>query len=120
MRSVGQPVLDGCASMSELIVIQTTTGTRHDAQRIAAALVEQKLAVCVQLQGPIESTFHWQGEQQTSEEWLVTIKTQRQRFAEVEQALLALHPYEQPEIIALPILAANAGYADWVHKSLGR
>ena len=104
--------------MTDLIVIQTTTGTRDDALQIAAALVEQRLAACVQIGGPIESVFRWEGQQQTSEEWLVTIKTSQEKFAEVERAILARHPYDQPEIIALPVLAANAGYARWVHESL--
>jgi periplasmic divalent cation tolerance protein len=84
--------------MTDLIAIQTTTGARHDAQQIAAALVDQRLAACVQIIGPIESTYHWDDQQQTSEEWLVVIKTLAARFAAIEQAILAMHPYEQPEI----------------------
>jgi periplasmic divalent cation tolerance protein len=104
--------------VTDYVVIQTTTGTRHDAQRIAAALIDQRLAACVQIGGPIESVYKWQGQQQTSEEWLVTIKTRADRFAVVEAAILALHPYEQPEIIALPMSAINAGYAQWIDQSL--
>ena len=105
--------------MTPAISIQVTTGTRHDAQAIAAALVSQRLAACAQVSGPIESTFHWDGRQQTSEEWLVAIKTRQEMFGEVERAILALHSYEQPEIIALPIVAANEGYLRWVDESLG-
>lgn len=105
-------------TMSDLIAIQTTTGTRHDAQRIAAALVDQRLAACVQVGGPIESVYRWDGQQQTSEEWLVTIKTTADKFADVERLVLSLHPYEQPELIALPVKYANAGYARWVRESL--
>jgi periplasmic divalent cation tolerance protein len=104
--------------MTNLIVIHTTTGTRHDAQQIAAALVDQQLAACVQISGPIESTYHWDGKQQTSEEWLVVIKTLSSRFAAVEQVILALHPYEQPEILALPVVEVNAGYGKWVRESV--
>ena len=105
-------------TMTDLIAIQTTTGTRHDAQQIAAALVDQRLAACVQISQPIESIYRWDGKQQTSEEWLVTIKTGADKFADVERLILSLHPYDQPEIIALPILKANAGYAKWVRESL--
>jgi periplasmic divalent cation tolerance protein len=105
--------------MTDLIVIQTTTGTRHDAQEIAAALVDQRLAACVQVSGPIESTYHWDGQQQTSEEWLVVIKTLAARFADVERAILAMHPYEQPEILALPVAEVNANYAKWLRERCG-
>ena len=104
--------------MTDYVVIQTTTGARHDAQRIAAALIDQRLPACVQIGGPIESVYKWQGQQQTSEEWLVTIKTRVDRFPAAEAAILALHPYEQPEIIALPMSAINAGYARWIDQSL--
>ncbi|HTN76088.1 MAG TPA: divalent-cation tolerance protein CutA [Pirellulaceae bacterium] len=104
--------------MTDFILIQTTTGTRHDAEQIAASLVGQRLAACVQIGGPIESTYHWEGVQQTSAEWFVSIKTRLALFTAVEQAILALHPYEQPEIIALPIVAINAGYAQWVNGSV--
>lgn len=103
--------------MPELIIVQTTLGVRHDAQRIAAALVEQRLAACVQISGPTESVYHWQGQQETSEEWLVTIKTVSERFAAVQAAILALHPYEQPEIVAWPI-SASAGYGKWVQEAV--
>ncbi len=104
--------------MTEIIVIHTTTGTRHDAEKIAAALVDARLAACVQVSGPIESTYRWQGVQQTTEEWLVTIKTRHELFANVEQAILKLHPYEQPEIIALPVEAVNVGYERWLNAAL--
>jgi uncharacterized protein involved in tolerance to divalent cations len=103
--------------MQEFIVMQTTCGSRQEAQRIAALLVEQKLAACVQIGGPIESVYTWQGEQQTSEEWLLTIKTLADRFSAVEQAILAAHSYEQPEILALPIVNVTAGYAQWMRDA---
>lgn len=100
--------------MSDIIAIQTTTGSRHDAQQLAAALVDQRLAACVQITGPIESTYRWQGKLETSEEWLLTIKTRRERFADVERVILAMHSYEQPEIVAFPATAATAGYERWL------
>ncbi len=100
--------------MTDLIVIETTLGTRQDADKLAAALVDQKLAACVQITGPITSTYRWQGQIETSEEWRLSIKTERRYFEAAERAILALHPYEQPEILAFPVIAANAGYEAWV------
>jgi periplasmic divalent cation tolerance protein len=111
--------LDKERIMTDAIAIQVTTGARHDAQAIAAALVGQRLAACVQISGPIESTFHWEGKQETCEEWLVTIKTLREKFGDVERLVKSLHPYEEPEIIALPIVAGSEGYLRWVRESVG-
>lgn len=102
--------------MTDLIVIETTLGARQDADKLAAALVDQKLAACVQITGPITSTYRWQGQIETSEEWRLSIKTERRYFEAAERAILALHPYEQPEILAFPVIAANAGYEAWVKE----
>jgi periplasmic divalent cation tolerance protein len=104
--------------MTGAIVITTTAGTRADAEQIAAKLVGEQLAACVQVSGPIESTFPWEGKQQTSTEWLVTIKTLATKFTAVERAILEVHPYELPEIIAVPIVAAHEGYLEWLTQSL--
>lgn len=104
--------------MTTAIVITTTTGTRADAEQIAAKLVGEQLAACAQVSGPIESTFPWDGEQQTSTEWLVTIKTLGSKFAAVERAILEVHPYELPEIIAVPIVAAHDGYLEWLSQAV--
>ena len=91
--------------MHETIQVSTTTATKADAERIAAALVERRLAACVQVGGPIRSCYRWQGKIETAEEWLCTAKTTREAYDQVEQAIRELHPYEEPEIIAVPIVA---------------
>jgi periplasmic divalent cation tolerance protein len=100
--------------MTNAIQVITTTDSREDAQQIATALVERRLAACVQVIGPINSTYRWEGQIETGEEWLCLIKTQQGRYAELEAAIKALHSYDVPEILAMPVVAGNAGYLDWL------
>ena len=100
--------------MTSAIQIVTTTANRSDADRIAAALVAQRLAACVQVDGPIVSCYRWQGAIETAEEWRCTIKTTRELYEQVEQAIRGLHPYQVPEILALPVIAGSQSYLDWL------
>jgi periplasmic divalent cation tolerance protein len=104
--------------MGEAIQVQTTTATRADAERIAAALVERRLAACVQISGPIRSCYRWQDAIETAEEWLCAAKTTRAAYARVEQAICELHPYDEPEIIAVPIVAGSPGYLTWLAEQV--
>jgi periplasmic divalent cation tolerance protein len=104
--------------MTDAIQIVTTTAQQSDAQKIATALVEQRLAACVQISGPITSTYRWQGEVESAQEWICTIKTRRDLYDEVEQVIRQLHPYEQPEILATPIVAGSAGYLQWLDEEV--
>jgi periplasmic divalent cation tolerance protein len=105
-------------SMREAIQVTTTTATKADAERIAAALVERRLAACVQVGGPITSCYRWQGKVETAEEWLCAAKTTRAAYDQVEQAIRQLHPYDEPEIIAVPIVAGSAGYLAWLEQQV--
>jgi len=98
----------------------TTTPSRGVARCIARALVDRRLAACVQIVGPVESTYRWQGETETAREWFCLIKTTRARFREVAAMVETLHPYDTPEIIALPIIAGSRRYLDWLAASVGR
>jgi periplasmic divalent cation tolerance protein len=104
--------------MVDYLQVQTTLERRADAERLAHALVERRLAACVQIVGPIHSTYRWQGKIETAEEWLCLVKTRRDLYLVVEQAILELHPYEVPEIIALPITAGNASYLAWLEEQV--
>jgi len=106
-------------AMSEFIQITTTTGKRQDAEQIAAELVSRHLAACVQVSGPIVSTFRWQGKIETSEEWMCVIKTSRAQFAAICQAFNDIHPYEVPELIATPIVEGGEAYLKWLGEQLG-
>ncbi|MEN6450291.1 MAG: divalent-cation tolerance protein CutA [Thermoguttaceae bacterium] len=98
--------------------VVTTIERREDAQRIARVLVESRLAACVQVLGPIASTYRWQGKVETAEEWQCSIKTRRDCYPAVEQAIRKLHPYEVPEIVALPIVAGGADYLAWLDEQV--
>lgn len=102
--------------MSDAIQVYITTGSREEAQRIAESLIGARLAACVQVAGPIQSHFHWQGEVEVAEEWQCLAKTRTDRFAEVEQAIRAAHSYEVPEILAVPIVAAGEDYLQWLRE----
>jgi periplasmic divalent cation tolerance protein len=105
-------------SMTEYVQITTTTGKRHDAEQIAAELVSRRLAACVQVSGPIVSTFRWQGKVETAEEWTCVIKTSRAKFTEICGALKEIHPYDVPEIIATEIVDGNEAYLQWLGEQL--
>jgi periplasmic divalent cation tolerance protein len=105
--------------MGEYIQVFTTTESKEDAQRIARVVVEQRLAGCAQVLGPIESTYWWQGEIETSGEWLCVIKSKREVYERLEQAILSVHPYEVPEILAVPVVAGSEPYLAWLDKEMG-
>lgn len=102
--------------MTDFLQIQTTTATKEDAERIAAALVERRLAACVHVVGPITSVYRWQGKTETSSEWLCVAKTQQALYPAVEAAIRELHRYEVPEIVATPIVAGSESYLNWVRS----
>jgi periplasmic divalent cation tolerance protein len=102
--------------MTPAIIVFTTAASRADANRIAQALVEQRLAACVQVDGPITSCYRWQGVVETAAEWRLSIKTREALYEQLEQAIRQLHTYEQPEIVALPITSGSAGYLNWIEQ----
>ncbi|MEM8865429.1 MAG: divalent-cation tolerance protein CutA [Planctomycetota bacterium] len=99
--------------------VSTTTGNREVATRIATELVDRKLAACVQISGPIESAYRWQGKVERAEEWLCTAKTTEGHFAAIEQLVADLHPYDVPELIATPIVGGSEAYLAWLAGELG-
>jgi periplasmic divalent cation tolerance protein len=100
--------------MRDYLQVMTTTASQEDAERIAGALVEGHLAACIQIVGPIRSIYRWQGNVETSQEWLCLIKSRQDRYAEIEATIHRLHPYEVPEILAMPITAGSANYLAWL------
>jgi periplasmic divalent cation tolerance protein len=104
--------------MSEYVQVITTVGSKEEGQQIARALVERRLAACVQIIGPITSVYYWQGAIEESEEWLCLIKSTRTRYAEIEAAIRALHSYETPEILAVPVTAGCAAYLSWLDAAV--
>ena len=94
--------------------MSTTTDSREAADRIAKTLVEERLAACVQVIGPIRSTYRWKGNVESAEEYLCLIKTRSALVKDVERRILHLHPYELPEIIAVPIETGYPPYLEWL------
>ena len=94
-----------------------TAPTREEALRLAELLVEQQLAACVQVLPEMLSVYHWDGAMQRDAEHLIIAKTTRERFAQLEQAVRAVHSYATPEIIALPVVAGSAPYLQWLVNS---
>lgn len=103
--------MDG--TLRDYRVVLTACGTREKARAIARALVERRLAACVQML-PIDSIYTWQERVEEAAEILLLIKCKQTDYAEIEQAIRALHDYETPEIVALPVEAGFAGYLDWI------
>ncbi|HUO91275.1 MAG TPA: divalent-cation tolerance protein CutA [Rhizomicrobium sp.] len=99
--------------MARYGVLMTTTATREDAQNIARALLDAKLAACVQLM-PIESCYMWQDALQNEAEILLLVKTRAALFKDAMAAIKEVHPYETPEIVALDFAAGAPGYFAWI------
>ncbi len=100
----------------QYIQVVTTAEHREDAERIAHVLVERRLAACVQIVGPISSIYHWRGAMETAQEWQCWIKSRGDLFDRIEQTIREIHPYEVPEILALPVLAGSADYLAWLEQ----
>jgi len=105
--------------MAEFIQVLTTTDNKNLAEQIGRALVERRLASCVQIVGPVASIYRWQGQVESAEEWQCWIKTTRERFAAVEQAIRELHNYSLPEILAIPVVAGSSAYLQWLDEQVG-
>lgn len=101
------------------IIVLCTTGSREEAEKLAGTLVEERLAACISIVGPILSVYRWKEEVEKSEEYLLIIKTRRQVYQRLEIRLRELHSYEVPEIIALPVIGGLREYLDWVTSETG-
>ncbi len=100
--------------MPQALLILTSLPDLQSAQAIAHQLVEQHLAACVSLLPSVRSIYQWQGRVEESQETVLLIKTTQARYAELETALQALHPYQVPEIIAFPAVTGLAAYLEWI------
>ena len=104
--------------MPSFIQVVTTTEKKEDAERIAACLVEKRLAACVQIAGPITSLYRWKGKIEKAQEWQCWIKSKEALYKEIEKAIKSVHPYEVPEIIAIPIVTGNRDYLEWLESEV--
>jgi periplasmic divalent cation tolerance protein len=99
---------------NEYIQVFTTVEKREDADRIASTVVRKRVAACAQILGPIQSTYWWKGKVEEAGEWLCVMKTRKDLFSALEQEIKSIHPYEVPEIVALPIVAGSQSYLKWI------
>lgn len=104
--------------MTNKIVVLSSCGSEEEAGRVASGLVEQRLAACVSVLPRALSVYRWKSAIERAEEWLLVIKTSRERFAAVRKAIEALHSYEVPEVIALPVVDGGANYLEWIDTEL--
>lgn len=103
---------------NQIIQVTTTTPSLDEARQIAQTLVNQRLAACVQIVGPIESVYRWQGQVETAAEWQCVIKTSLAKYSAVEHAIGELHSYDVPEIIATQIVDGSEAYLHWLQNSI--
>jgi periplasmic divalent cation tolerance protein len=96
--------------------VKTTTDSKEEAESLARAIVEARLAACVQVLGPIWSIYWWNEKVEEAAEWVCTMKTPSDRFAALERFIKVNHSYETPEIIATPVTAGSTEYLDWLDK----
>jgi|SRR5437764_9592219 len=104
--------------MSDKKVVLSTAGSREEAEKIAHALVERRLAACVNIVSPIHSVYRWQGKVETAAEHLLLVKTTAEQFGSVAKAIRELHSYDLPECIQLPIDNGSKEYLEWIEESV--
>jgi len=104
--------------VTDKVVIFVTAASRAEGRKIARHLVETKLAACVNVSQPIESVYRWEGKIAVEKEFLLTIKSSRELFAEIKSEIARIHSYQTPEIICLPIVDGSADYLHWISESV--
>jgi len=104
--------------MEKKVIIFTTTETEKEAEKIANALLEDRIAACVNIIPKIRSRYWWQGKIEKSEETLLLIKTKENLVSRVEERIKSLHSYECPEVVAIEISEGSADYLDWIEQTL--
>ncbi len=105
--------------LPDILIALCTCPNPEVGQKIANALVTERLAACVNRIAGVQSTYMWKNELQNDQEVLLVIKTTTEKLATVEARVKALHPYEVPEFVAIPVCGGSQGYLEWVRQSVG-
>lgn len=105
--------------MTDKRIVLTTTGSEDEARKMAHHLVENRLAACVNIVPQVESIYRWQGEVESSREWLLVIKSTAEKFPAVRDAIRELHSYDLPECIAISIEEGSPQYLQWLAAAVG-
>ncbi len=112
----GDPVQRAAADPARFLQVQTTTDSRAEAVELGRGAVEARLAACAQVAGPVVSSYWWEGDLERAEEWLLLLKLPAARFQELADFLTQRHSYDEPEIVATPIVAGSAAYLSWIEE----
>ena len=100
------------------VIVVVTTASKQEAEKIAQRLLKERLIACANIIGPVSSLFHWSGKTEKAEEYLIFVKSRKDLFEKLAETVKALHSYEVPEIIALPIVEGSKEYLDWLDSCL--
>ncbi|HEX9197126.1 MAG TPA: divalent-cation tolerance protein CutA [Candidatus Bathyarchaeia archaeon] len=106
--------------MTEFIQVSTTVNSKERADKIASKLLDERAASCVQVLGPIQSTYWWKGRIERAREWICFIKARADDYRRIEAFIRKIHPYDAPEILAFPVLRGNADYLNWIKRETAR
>ena len=105
--------------MSACCQVTTTLPDEAAAERLAQTLVQERLAACAQVIGPLSSTYWWEGRLERGTEWYCHLKTTVRKLPAIQQRLAELHPYELPELVAVPLIGGDPRYLRWIAETLG-
>ena len=100
------------------IIVLVTTASKDEAEKIIQHLLDEKLIACANIIGPVTSFFRWSGKVEKAEECLVLMKSRRDLFEKLAEAVKAIHSYEVPEILAVPVVEGSKAYLDWLESCL--
>jgi periplasmic divalent cation tolerance protein len=106
--------------MPDVVQVTVTIDAEDSASALAGAIVAQRLAACAQVLGPIASTYWWNGSVEVAREWMLVCKTTAAAYPALEEFVRGRHPYDVPEIVAVPVTAGNAAYLAWVAAEVSR
>ncbi len=103
--------------MTQYMQVATTVEKQNQAENLAESILNKRLAACVQI-STCKSMYHWQGALESADEYILTMKTRKDLFGELERYLVKIHPYDVPEILATEILYGSEKYLDWLEQEL--
>jgi periplasmic divalent cation tolerance protein len=103
---------------NEYVIIMVTTANKQEAEKIAQHLLKERLIACANIIGPVSSLFHWAGKTEKAEEFLIFMKSRKDLFDKLAETVKALHSYEVPEILVLPVVGGSKAYLDWLGSCL--
>jgi periplasmic divalent cation tolerance protein len=112
--AAGEAMAEPAAGTVRYLQVQTTTDSRAEAIELGRDAVQARLAACAQVAGPVVSTFWWEGDLERAEEWLLLLKLPAARYQELADFLTQRHSYDEPEIVATPIVAGTATFLSWI------